>query len=53
MPKIHIPLTTDEAVAGLFKVKPSADMPRLTDFQAPPKKGESKTPKTAKKKTKK
>ncbi len=26
--KIHIPLPEDEAIRGLFKVKPTKDMPR-------------------------
>lgn len=27
--KIHIPLKTKDAIAGLMKVKPTADMPRM------------------------
>ena len=33
--KIHIPLKTDDALRGLLKVKPTADMPRPSDGKKP------------------
>src|ERR1700682_4497219 len=40
---IHIPLTERETLAGLLKVKPTADMPEPHAMNAKPKRKDSKT----------